>query len=69
MSETYYSEHDMRIQVINELIKGGSQKEMAKRFSISPAYLNDVLHGRRMVGNKLANALGFKVVRCFVKDK
>lgn len=34
----------------------------AKRRGISPAYVTDVLHGRREPGKKICDALGFRRV-------
>jgi hypothetical protein len=36
---------------------------VATQYGFSPQYINDVLHGRRKLAEKLANALGFYLVR------
>lgn len=52
---------DEFIKVIWQMVKAeGSQKEFAKRFGISTAYLNDILHKRREPGDKLLNAIGVR---------
>lgn len=38
----------------------GSQKEAAKRLKVTPAYLHDVLKGRRGITEKLAAKLGWE---------
>ena len=38
----------------------GSQKQLAKQLGVSPAYLGDILHGRREPGEKILKALGFQ---------
>lgn len=40
--------------------KAGSQKALAAKLNVSPAYLGDVIHGRREPGAKLLTALHVK---------
>ena len=40
------------------LRKAGTQRAYAAQLGISLAYLNDVLHGRRQVSERLAGKLG-----------
>jgi transcriptional regulator with XRE-family HTH domain len=42
--------------------KAGSQKKLAEQLKISPAYLGDVLHGRREPGKAILDALKLKRV-------
>ena len=67
------SEDELR-QVLREMIgwhgdKKTTARELAVRFSLSPAYLCDVLKGRRGIADKLANALGFERIVSFVPIK
>lgn len=43
-------------------VKFGSQKKAAETWGISPAFLSDVLNGKRDPGAKLLTALGFRRV-------
>jgi hypothetical protein len=43
----------------------GDQQQAAHRLGISPAYLNDVLHGRREPGPKLLGSLGMRRVTMY----
>lgn len=38
---------------------------LAREWGVSPNYLSDVLHGKRGIGDKLANALGYRRVVTF----
>lgn len=42
----------------------GSQDALAKKLKVSPAYINDILHGRREPGPAVYRPLGFeRIVR------
>jgi hypothetical protein len=45
----------------------GSQKEYANSLGISPAYLNDVIQGRREPGEKILRAIGLEKRVSYVK--
>lgn len=47
----------------------GSQKDAAAELGVSAQYLSDVLHGRREVGTKLAQAMGLKRIVKYVQDE
>lgn len=49
--------------------ENGSQGALAEKLKISPAYLNDVLHGRREPGRKICEPLGFERVIRYVLRK
>lgn len=55
-----------RTAVVNRIIaliaEHGSQDKAAKRLRLSPAYLSDVLNGRREPGDKMLSALKLKRV-------
>ena len=40
--------------------EAGSQKAWAKKHGLSPAYVNDVLQGRREISDNFATMLGFE---------
>lgn len=48
-------------------INESSQKEVAKRLRLTPQYINDVLHQRRPVSEKMAKKLGYKRIIRFEK--
>lgn len=48
---------------LQEETRRTTAQHVAKRCGVSPQYVNDVLHGRRKLAEKLANALGFYLVR------
>jgi len=46
---------------IRKIVKAaGSQFAAAQQMDISPAYLNDILKGRRAISDQLARRLGFR---------
>ena len=46
---------------LQEMVKeAGSQKAVAERLGITPAYLNDILRERTHVSENIANLLGFR---------
>jgi transcriptional regulator with XRE-family HTH domain len=49
------------VEALREAVKkAGTQTAFAKRHSISIAYINDVLQGRRDPGDKILEALGIE---------
>lgn len=51
------------LTLLRELIKNhGTAKEAARLWNITPAYLCDILHGRREPGAKLLTALRLEKV-------
>lgn len=46
------------IALLKSKIEGGSLREYAASIKCSPAYLSDILHGRRTPGPKVLKALG-----------
>jgi len=50
------------IETIKELVRGNSQKKIAKEWHVSPAYFSDVIRGRREPGKKILKAMGLKKV-------
>lgn len=53
-------------EVLEELRRdigdGVSQADLARKMDVSPAYLGDVLHGRKPIGPKVLKYLGLKKV-------
>lgn len=53
----------MDIQGVTEMLRrmvGRNQAAWAKKHDISAAYVNDVLNGRRIPGNKITRAMGLE---------
>ena len=46
-----------------------SQQDAAKEFGVSGAFLHDMLHGKRSIGEKVPRAMGWKRVVVFVRGK
>lgn len=61
----YFVSQQVLVDILLDEIELVGQKETAQEYGISPQYLNDVIRGRRTVGEKLARSLGFEVVRLF----
>ena len=63
-SEPLLTDQDLRgqlaIRILNET--QGNQQAFAKQHDISPAYVSDVLCGRRAPGAKILAALGYERV-------
>jgi len=58
-------QHAMVTLLKTECQKCGSQKAFAKQHGYSPAFINDVLHGRREVSENLARILGYQRIVSF----
>lgn len=53
--------HEQMIDKLREVVKDeGSQFAAAQSLDISPAYLSDILTGKRKVSDRLARRLGFR---------
>lgn len=57
------------LQKIQQRLKEYSQKDLADQLGVSPAYLSDVINGRREAGAKLLAALGLEKVVSYRKRK
>ena len=51
-----------------EIVRAGSQKELAKQWGISQVYLSDIIHYRREPGKKVLAAMGLKRVSLYVDE-
>lgn len=56
------------LEKIREMAKAcpGAQKGMASSFGLSPQYINDLVHGRRSITDRVAIHLGYRMVVIFV---
>lgn len=60
--------HEKAIELIRQKVKAhGSQIKTAKELDIAPAYLSDILNGRRDVSDSVARKLGYRRVIFFEK--
>lgn len=50
----------VRDRLKREILKAGSLRNLAKRWSVSPAYVSDVMLGRRNPGPAILKPLGLK---------
>jgi DNA-binding transcriptional regulator YdaS (Cro superfamily) len=56
---------DVRREIMEEVADWGSQKAVAKRIGVSPAYLSDVLLCRREPGPKIASYFDLEPVTLY----
>jgi biotin operon repressor len=62
--QTLYDSNGVRALLLKMADLHGSQKALARHLGISPAYLCDVIKGRRDAGTTVLDALGLvRVVR------
>lgn len=59
----FYGPPTVVAELMEACVAEGSQKAWAKKHGLSPAYVNDVINGRREPANTIAEALGYE---CFV---
>lgn len=59
-------EHDLRDQLTG-MVLGSSQTAVAAQLGITVQYLNDILHGKRGISNRIAQVLGWRELVVFVK--
>lgn len=60
--------HEKAIELIRHIIREhGSQSAVAKSLNISPAYLSDILNGKRAISEEVAKRLGYRRVVFFEK--
>lgn len=64
--DTMLTETEMLVLITGAVSKYGSQKALADAMDISPAYLNDILHGRRAISDEVAAFFGRKLVKLYV---
>lgn len=53
-----YSQSDL-LKVLNERIAGSSQKTVAEALGVTPQLVNDLVHGKRDISERIAKALGY----------
>lgn len=57
---------DVRARLSTAIREAGGQKAFAAVAGVSPAYVNDVIRGRRAVGERVLAALDLRRVERFV---
>lgn len=55
------------IESLNKLLDSCTQRELAAKIGVPPAYLNDVLAERRRPGKKILRALGYEKATIYKK--
>ncbi len=61
------SEETIMCELRRRVDQYGSQRDAARAFGVSDAYLSDVLRRKRYIGDSIAAALGYRRVTAFVK--
>lgn len=56
---------DILAQLAKSIATAGSQAKWCAEQGVSPAYVSDVLNGRRDPGKKILDALGYDAVTCY----
>jgi predicted amino acid racemase len=56
------TERDIKDRLRAAILKAGSQAAFARQHNISLQYINDVMNGRRDIGQKILDALGIERV-------
>lgn len=49
-------------EIRDQLFRGTTQAQLAKKLKVSRAYVNDLYHGRRRISDKLLKRLGYERV-------
>lgn len=49
--------------------KEGSERKLAEKLSVSYAYMNDLIRGKRRPGPKILAAIGFSEARVYVQTR
>lgn len=62
---TVYQDRDLRADLQQLVNRMSTQKALAKKIGISPAYLNDILMGRRGLSPKVVKFLGYEKIVCY----
>jgi hypothetical protein len=62
-------DRDQLIRTITRLKGKGTQKDLADRLQVSPAFLSDVINGNREPGESLLEALGLERRVTYVPKK
>jgi hypothetical protein len=59
--------HDL-LNELSEMVLESSQTKIAAQLGITVQYLNDILHGKRIVSSNVAKSIGWKRLTVFVKE-
>ena len=57
MDSKYVTEHEL-LDLLTAQVEASSQVEVARSLEVSPTYLNMILHAKRAIGDRMAEALG-----------
>lgn len=57
--EKLYSDEDL-LETLWERVRESSQLAVSQQLGVAPSFLNDVLHGRRDMTERVAAAMGYK---------
>jgi hypothetical protein len=63
------TEQDVVTLVQAEATRLGSMRALAREWGISPAYVSDLLQGRRAPGPKILGPLGLRAVRTLAYER
>lgn len=63
------TEHQMRDAITDLVDELGSQVAVADQLRLCPSHLNDILHGRRGISDRVAERLGWRKVSVFVRGE
>lgn len=63
-----YEEDDLRQELESMVLQAHSAKQVADEMGISPSYLSDILAARRGISDMVAQRLGYKAERIYVKE-
>lgn len=60
--------HDMRDVLTDMCDEHFTQAAVARKLSVSPGYLFDILHGKRGVSENMAKKMGWKAITVYVRE-
>lgn len=63
----YLTKSDVMRLFMDRCDQLGGQVGFANYYKLSRAYVNDVYHGRRGIGDKILNALGLRKIELYAK--
>lgn len=65
MKQVYLKEDQVVAMLIASVKKTGSQKKWGDQNKVSQQFVNDIVHGRRSVTDRVSSRLGFKRIVLF----
>lgn len=54
------TEQEVKERLLAAVIAAGGQRKFAEAHGLTPAYVNDVVHGRRAMADRILAAIGIK---------